>query len=66
MAIPKFMDAYNTYLMTKEKKAVANRLDNHWGMSSKDAAECVACGHCEEQCTQHLPIIERLREIAKM
>ena len=66
VAIPKFMDAYNIYLMTKEKNSVANRLDNHWGMSSADAAECIACGHCEEQCTQHLPIIERLREIAKM
>ena len=29
------------------------------------AEECVECGVCEEKCTQHVNIIERLREIAE-
>ena len=32
--------------------------------NAKKAAECIACGKCERACTQHLPIIERLKEIA--
>ena len=28
------------------------------------ADECTKCGKCEEICTQHLNIIERLEEIA--
>jgi uncharacterized protein len=28
------------------------------------AADCNECGQCEAACTQHLPIIERLRELA--
>ncbi|NLM05261.1 MAG: aldo/keto reductase, partial [Clostridiales bacterium] len=26
-------------------------------------SECIACGRCEELCTQKLPIIDRLKEI---
>ena len=29
-----------------------------------EAADCTECGQCEEACTQHLNIIERLKEIA--
>jgi len=59
--IPKFMDAYNHQLMGSD--AVA-RLRNQWGIKASEAAACVACGKCETLCTQHLPIISRLREIA--
>ena len=45
-----------------------------WGMRDSislfytpaQAAECVACGLCETRCTQHLPIIERLKRIAAL
>ena len=54
--IPKFMDAYNQQILTGKETAAKERLNK--------AAECIACGKCERACTQHLPIIERLKEIA--
>ena len=64
--IPKYMDAYNQKILTGNDKAILARLDNHWDIPKEKAAECIACGKCEGQCTQHLPIIERLKEIAGM
>ena len=29
------------------------------------AADCSQCGQCEDACTQHLPIMRRLQEIAQ-
>lgn len=62
--IPKFMDAYNQKILTGKQDAITDRLDNHWDIPASLAAECIACGTCEKACTQHLPIIERLKEIA--
>jgi predicted aldo/keto reductase-like oxidoreductase len=64
--IPKFMDAYNQKLLSKDPKAdvILNRLRWHWNLDSQKAADCVACGQCEGACTQHINIIERLKEIA--
>lgn len=64
--IPKLMDAYNMNILNKDPKAVVNRLKWHWGMNTKKAAECIACGKCEKLCTQHLPIIERLKHIENL
>lgn len=64
--IPKYMDAYNHKILMGDKKGIKDRMDNHWGISKEKAEECIACGKCEEQCTQHLPIIDRLREIAAL
>lgn len=64
--IPKYMDAYNMYILQKENKAIQDRLKWHWGMKAKKAAECIACGKCEKLCTQHLPIVERLKYIASL
>ena len=59
--IPKFMDAYNEKILGN---SIANRLQWHWGISNKLAGECIKCGQCETLCTQHLPIMDRLDEIA--
>lgn len=63
--IPKFMDAYNHKILTGKKEAIQERLDWHWDLPREKAAECIACGKCERACTQHLPIIQRLKEIAE-
>jgi predicted aldo/keto reductase-like oxidoreductase len=62
--IPKFMDVYNQKILTKDPAAVLNRLQMHWQIPKSQAADCIACGQCEKACTQHINIIERLREIA--
>jgi uncharacterized protein len=64
IAIPKMMDAYNQYILKKDEKAIAGRLKGHWSVPVEQAAECIACGKCERQCTQKLPIIDRLKHIA--
>lgn len=38
-----------------------NYTQNHKVKSS----DCIECGKCEKECTQHLPIVERLKEISK-
>ena len=67
IAIPKFMDAYNQKLLSSkpEFKIIKDRLQWHWRLEAKQAADCIECGNCEKACTQHINIIERLREIAK-
>lgn len=62
--IPKYMDAYNQKIFTGKESAIKNRLSMHWDLSPEGAGACIECGKCEEQCTQHLPIISRLKEIA--
>ncbi|MFU0827840.1 MAG: General stress protein 69 [Lachnoclostridium sp.] len=60
--IPKFMDAYNEKILGND---LEDRLKNHWHIPASRASECIKCGKCEKLCTQHLPIIERLAEIAQ-
>ena len=66
IAIPKWMDAWNMYLLSGKKKDLLERLQWHWWMPPEAAGACVSCGQCEERCTQHLPIIERLQQISTM
>jgi predicted aldo/keto reductase-like oxidoreductase len=63
--IPQFMDAYNQKLLDKTSdNAIADRLKWHWSLDKSGAAKCTSCGLCEQTCTQHINIIERLKEIA--
>jgi len=65
--IPKYMDAYNQKILNEEKSGndeIGNRLRWHWNLERSAAGNCTACGQCENACTQHLNIIDRLKEIA--
>jgi hypothetical protein len=64
--IPKFMDTYNQKILEGTDAAMKDRLKWHWSMSAEDAGACTECGACEEACTQHLPIRERLKSIAAL
>ena len=64
--VPRIMDSYNLRLLGQDDKKVTNRLKWHWDMSPKAAAACSLCGTCEDRCTQHLPIRDRMKEIAAL
>jgi predicted aldo/keto reductase-like oxidoreductase len=66
--IPEYMDAYNQKMLhpDKDPQAIVNRLKMHWGRDPKDAGKCIECAQCEAACTQHLPIIDRLKEISSL
>ena len=64
--IPQFMDAYNHKLLSgrQDSSAISNRLRWHWSLEASQAGDCTECGQCEKACTQHIKIIDRLKEIA--
>ena len=64
--IPRFMETYNQKILGNGEDDVNRRMTMHWGITPEQAEECIGCGICEEACTQHLPIIERLEEISRI
>ncbi len=67
IAIPSFMQVYNEkHIFNKTDEQMTNIMNNayNWGIlvgKQGTHSDCVECGICEVECTQHLPIIERLR-----
>ena len=70
IAIPSFMQVYNEkHVFHKSDDDMKEMMDGtyEWGIlaGKRDTASlCTACGLCETECTQHLPIINRLKEFA--
>ena len=67
--VANYMQVYNDkLLLNRTEKGMLNKIkDNYtWGLLVDRAAEagaCTECAACEQACTQHLNIIERLKEI---
>ncbi|MDY7009339.1 MAG: aldo/keto reductase [Planctomycetota bacterium] len=64
--IPKFLESYNYRIFGQSDEDIVSRLRYHWGLEPSAAGACVECGQCEGKCTQHLPVIERLKQIADL
>lgn len=70
IAIPSFLQFYNEkHVFHKSDEDMKDSLSGayEWGVlagKKGTPANCTACGLCEEECTQHLPIIKRLAEIS--
>ena len=70
--ISRYLQLYNEKLFeNKDEKAMIDALDHHynWGILVErpaEAKDCIKCGKCEQDCTQHLNIIERLEELAAL
>ena len=67
IAIPKYFSLYNEDMREnlKEKGWTVNF--TNYEVLTKDfgrAGDCVACGQCEDVCPQHLPIIEKLKDVS--
>ncbi len=62
--IPKLMDAYNQLRLSGREQAARDRLKWHWSLAPSEAERCSECRQCEDACTQHLPIVDRLKVIA--
>jgi len=61
---------YGKIIRKKTGSQMVDHLKHHyeWGIlvdRKANAADCTQCGQCEEACTQHLNIIERLEQIAE-
>ena len=69
------ISAYMMYYNQKQMFGVSDEQmkngmhgEREWQMLAArkaEAADCTECGQCEEACTQHLNIIDRLKEIAE-
>jgi len=70
IAVPSYMQCYNEHAVFGKSDAqmvAALPFMREYGMlagSRAAAAACIECGQCQQDCTQHLPIVERLRQFA--
>lgn len=63
--IPKYFALYNQYQQFGSGSNSHFYYANYDGKYGK-AADCVACGQCENHCPQHLPIIEHMQQVAQV
>ena len=67
IAIPQYFSLYNEDMREHlEEKGWTINFTNYEILAGKfgKAKECIACGQCEGVCPQHLPIIEKLKEVS--
>lgn len=71
ISIPNYMQFYNNKQIFGESEQTlrdSTFSEMKFGTLSNTvgrASDCIACGQCEKICTQHIPIIDRLTEMAQ-
>lgn len=67
IAIPKYFSLYNADKQEIAEKQWTPQGEYYDNLAERfgKASDCIACGQCEAQCPQHLPIIESLKKVAK-
>jgi len=69
--VANYMQVYNEKILSdlSEKEMLDKIKFNHvWGLLADceaNADDCIVCGECEQACTQHLNIVERLAQLRK-
>lgn len=63
--IPTIIDLYNQYHLYEKSEKIQADYDLWFG-EKRRASKCTACGQCEEQCPQHLPIIEIMKKASEV
>lgn len=67
IAIPQYFSLYNEDMREDlAEKGWTVNFTNYQNLTGTfgRAADCVACGQCEAVCPQHLPIIEKLKDVS--
>ena len=67
IAIPKYFSLYNEDMRERlEEKGWTVTFTQYEILTGKfgKAGDCIACRQCEEVCPQHLPIIEKLKDVS--
>lgn len=67
IAIPQYFSLYNEDMrenLAEKGWTISFTSYNNLTKTFGRAADCIACGQCEDVCPQHLPIIEKLREVS--
>lgn len=62
--IPSIFTVYNMSMQFGITDSIRRQYLEVTGEERGKASDCIACGKCEQQCPQHLPIRELLKEIA--
>ena len=62
--IPAIIDLYNQWDLFEGNEKVKKDYDMWFG-KTRIASSCIACGQCEDQCPQRLPIIEIMEKAGK-
>ena len=67
IAIPRYFSLYNEDMREDmEHKGWTINFTNYDKLTEQfcRAGDCIGCGQCESACPQHLPIIEKLKDVS--
>jgi hypothetical protein len=51
--------------LTRTQETVPASVRDHYRLLDHHAGECIACGHCEDNCPFDVPVIEKMSRAAE-